>query len=563
MLPSGGRRREISTESRELELDSLPAFSRQCTVQDARAEDFSGGNAPDAWKGGVAAISPVRLAEWLASTTETSSREGGAAVVAPPGGVPLERAVDLGWRIAARLLEVVEARPEGAGTAAELLAPDNILLCLESSMPTTVTEVRFQFELDSDNETNNRVEKGELTTMNICSQHTCNDTIGAVKQAGEDCERTSLQIKRPSGGTNLGRSNDSPNGSPDLSVALGRVLLNVFTGGKSAPDGTASVYNATESAGASLERAGKRHQNMANGTGSSIDLLRDQGFPLSITRLLRDLLEGSLTSLDEVVFDLACMKNKPQSFLFGRTCLQRVMEDTGLFSNHVEVEETLFGRDEEMDKLNAAKIRAEASVQDLCQDDGGKQVRERCHFVWEATFLSGYEGSGKSKLIQSVASSCHKEGWFVLTCKFDKHVSPEKLLTKAFDDWFGKCWGLLNKKKERTDSGPPSPAKDAELWKMSLLCRQVLAAVDDDRLHQLCELVPNFKKIFPERTSGCQGRARRISMDSIGSGEKKVQHLFLILLKSLCSVGVPVLLVLGEQLCSLCFPSTGRCESLQ
>ena len=504
--------------------------------------------------------SPVRLTEWLRSAAPPSLE---------PNRVSLENGIDLAWRIAIRLLKLVEAHPEGAGIGAGLQASENILLFVESSPSTLqsdanrtlprVADIQFQFELGGGSRAHSHnTDETSATTNDRCDQARDNHNR-TTSQAERELQRCSLQPKQLAGRDDyFGSGSDSSCHSRDMAVALGMILMDIFFGIRSARDAGASI-DKTALGGAPLERAKKRQENMTsgvNGVHSGIDLLQNRGLPVSINRLVCDLLNGALVSLEEVVMDLSHMKNNPESFLFDQTCPQIALKHTGLFGNDTKAEETLFGRENEIDKLRATRNRVQTSL---------KEVGECCKFVWEATFLSGYEGSGKSKLIQTVVRSCNKEGWFIIACKFDKHASPEKLLAKAFDNWFGKYWCLLNDGDEGANSDPSSRSKEFQetnVCKGPSIFQQVFATVVDDShaFHQLCELVPNFAHFCPKQANGCPDQDGMISSsDSFGSGQKKVQHLFSILLKSLCSVGVPVLLVLGKQLFLSYFHSIARC----
>ena len=345
-------------------------------------------------------------------------------------------------------------------------------------------------------------------------------------------------------------------------VALGKTLLEIFSGGRSGSlelssstatltVDTASTQHNSTTASDAMPSAGKRKALTVPTNGGSVskmanNLLLHLGMPLSICRLVGDLLDAgneqcpstALTSVEEALWDLTCMKNNPQSFLFDRTCPQKALDDSHLFgsTDYQRDENDLFGRELEIDKLMQAKKKVSDHVHSASTTSQGN------NFLIETAFLSGYAGSGKSSLLRSLVHSCNEEKWFVLRCKFDKHAAPYMVLSKAFDDFFGK-WGQVN-----NDDTLPSDLDPSMTVLFYKVWRNIFSAIDNDGFDLLCDLVPNFSRIFPlissrTKTQDPEGIS---SMEKVGSATKRLLNLFHVLVESLCSTGCPVLFALDD-----------------
>ncbi|KAL7532255.1 hypothetical protein ACHAXR_009447, partial [Thalassiosira sp. AJA248-18] len=264
------------------------------------------------------------------------------------------------------------------------------------------------------------------------------------------------------------------------------------------------------------------------------------GTPLSICRLVCDLLDATnespsnstLISLDQVLWDLTNMKNNPQTFLFDRTCPQKALDDTCLFNSK---DGHLFGREKEMEALMAVKNRISRHVNSPAQSSSDS-IQEGT-FRGEATFLAGYAGSGKSCLLHSLVRACHEEQWFVLKCKFDKQAAPLKIMAKAFDDFFG-LWGPSN---ENTHSHLDPSMMES----FRQVCDTIFTTIDGEGYSQLCDLIPNFSRIFPLATSLARDQGSS-SNNTVGSAAKRRVYLFHLLFKSICSTGRPVLVAFDD-----------------
>ncbi|KAL7533200.1 hypothetical protein ACHAXR_005661, partial [Thalassiosira sp. AJA248-18] len=76
-------------------------------------------------------------------------------------------------------------------------------------------------------------------------------------------------------------------------------------------------------------------------------------------------------------------------------------------------------------------------------------------------------------------------------------------------------------------------------------CCTIFSTIDSEGYSQLCDLIPNFSRIFPLATSLTRDQ-RSSSNGEVGSAEKRRVYLFHLLFKSLCSTGRPVLIAFDD-----------------
>ncbi|KAL7547303.1 hypothetical protein ACHAWF_010625 [Thalassiosira exigua] len=337
----------------------------------------------------------------------------------------------------------------------------------------------------------------------------------------------------------------------EVCAVLGRILLEIFSLGQwSSPDfsNDSQIEDDVADSIEPSDAGGKRRAKSSSWTSGGLPsvaqrLLADLGMPLSIRRIVRDLLaaEGgarsgtALASLEEALHDLSCMIDDPGSFLFDRASPRAALADTGLFGGGGR-RLRLTGRDEEV----AALTDLQGKVSLHCRaDDATSAVRGEPPFLCEVAWIGGRAGTGKSTLLRSLVRACATERWFVLGCKFDKRSGATQP-AKAFDDFVGK-WGVIDAR-----SGDPAMAMSFESF-----CQSIYRDLDAEGIVLLCDLVPNFAKIFsPSGAKGGCGDRRNdeiYSMDKVGSAEKRRRNLFRVLFKNLCeSTGRPVLFFLDD-----------------
>jgi len=272
------------------------------------------------------------------------------------------------------------------------------------------------------------------------------------------------------------------------------------------------------------------------------EFLADMSLPLSICQLVGDLLEAKNDEFvsDTVVsspavaeFDLMRMKAYPESFLYDRTDPKKALDDTGIFST-VDTELHLYGRDESIANLRNVIDRVHMHA-----SNGQGNQGVRC----EAVFLCGHSGSGKSSLIRHVLSSCNvSNNWFLVSCKFDRQISPLMTMASSFDAFFGRLV-------------PDRLQADSRLQQsLQRISQAIITSIDNEGFDQLCELIPNLSNMIPsfalkakKSYSERQGMllTKLSNTEKVGSAINRLLFLFQILVKSLCG-HQPLLIVLDD-----------------
>jgi predicted ATPase len=286
--------------------------------------------------------------------------------------------------------------------------------------------------------------------------------------------------------------------------------------------------------------------------------LEEQGFPRSICRLVSDLLqagesirfvsETALLSLDDVQFDLAQMKTYPHLFLRDNTCPITALRLTSLFG---ETDGDIYGREEEMkmlmDKAERTYLHAPPPSR-ISVNGGPRQNHQGDNFLCEVILLSGYSGSGKTSILKHLTSFFHANDWFVLTCKFDRQAAPLLMLVQSVDTFLAR---FVNQ-----GGGQREPVIQ---YAFDQISRCIISSIDRESFVQLCELFPNFCKLFPMSFYYVHDRKTKsgtiddpsleiidpstlslLAPGGLGSGSSRVKYLFSLILKAICSGGYPV-----------------------
>lgn len=315
------------------------------------------------------------------------------------------------------------------------------------------------------------------------------------------------------------RSQEQPltDSSPEGCSALGSILLEIFSKGQPRHGQQAGVPPMKRKLSASSSSASSEMSN-----------LLEEGAPAAVRRLVSDLISADNISLSEALFDLAQMRDIPQLFLHDRTC----RHDTHLFAVGSGL---LVGRELELETLARAKQNISNHVRKAYSSKTGKTSEEHSFdadkdFLCEAVFLSGYPGGGKSSVLQSFINDCKREGWFIISCKFDHQVSPTKpfaILMKAIDDFF----------RARVDE------QILKVWRSI-----ILSTLDKEGIGQLCGFIPSLNHLFPEITASGPSAAKPdpTSNDHIGTIKKRRRRLFHVLFEAICSAGRPLLIALDD-----------------
>ena len=283
--------------------------------------------------------------------------------------------------------------------------------------------------------------------------------------------------------------------------------------------------------------------------------LRERGSPLSVSRLISDLLESedgnecvsdtALTLLLEAKLDLMQMSAHLRRFLHDITSPREAWENTALFDHRAPSSSSsgggaatgpLYGREEEFGVLTgaAARVRLRAAT----ASPPGPPGRPSC----EAAFLHGRGGSGKTALTDRVVRFCEDDGWLVLRGKFDRQVAPLTTLVQSVDSFFGLV------------------ERDPSVHEAFGRITNSLVAIDVESFGQLCELLPNLRKLFPMSADYVRRRGMRQFGDrrtssradrtsptgSLGSGSHRLKRIFHIVFGAICSGGRPVAVVLED-----------------
>eukprot|EP00581_Thalassiosira_minuscula_P014649 CAMPEP_0183717158 /NCGR_PEP_ID=MMETSP0737-20130205/10846_1 /TAXON_ID=385413 /ORGANISM="Thalassiosira miniscula, Strain CCMP1093" /LENGTH=1487 /DNA_ID=CAMNT_0025946545 /DNA_START=29 /DNA_END=4489 /DNA_ORIENTATION=+ len=344
-------------------------------------------------------------------------------------------------------------------------------------------------------------------------------------------------------------------------AALGNIFLELFSRGRSSSIGSATrdVETGASSCNPSntMPEPQARRQRMSvelDGTFPSMvnALLLQEGMPISICQLVCDLLNAitvpsldtALTSLEDLAEDLSLMNSHPQRFLFDRTSPEKALEDSCLYRS---MDRHLFGRETELGILMDAKKNFAKHIQkvNLDKPTNGENKRDSLSFgqdidfYCEAVILSGYEGSGKTSLLQPLIRACNEEKWFTLHLKFDKRQIPMNVFVKAIDDFFGRWASSKNELHAKLDSDM--------MQSFRKVCFSIFSTIDEEGLRQtLCEIFPNLRKVSPEVSATKKRQNWDHPADGVGSATKRRMSLFNVVLKSLCSAGRPILITCDD-----------------
>jgi predicted ATPase len=374
---------------------------------------------------------------------------------------------------------------------------------------------------------------------------------------------------------------DRPLTQREVCFALGRILLEIFSQGDSflmhlidneSVDGDNNDDNDLFSGflfgGLDIDNESKTsHQASKKSTTSAISatkfaqakvFLVERGLPLSICRIVSDLLQAeesnrfvsktALLSLEDAQFDLLQMRTHPARFYRDNTSPQMALEHTSLFGRS---NGKLHGREEETNILieRAARVFLHTQPPSGISADGGPQeIQQVDDFLCEVVFLSGYSGSGKTSILNQLTSFFDANDWFVLRCAFDRQVAPLSMLLQSVDTFLSRFVSQGAKEMEPKIQ-----------YAFDRISRCIISFIDKEGFGQLCDLLPNFCRIFPMSFNYVHGRSTRngtiddpsfeitdpsstshLSSVCVGSGSNRLKYLLRLILKAICSGGYPV-----------------------
>jgi len=377
---------------------------------------------------------------------------------------------------------------------------------------------------------------------------------------------------------------DRPLTQREVCFALGRILLEIFSQGDSflmhlidipPVDGDniddEDLFSGFIFEGLDIDNESKTsHQaskksmppttNARSGTkfAQAKVFLVEQGLPLSICRIVSDLLQAeesnrfvsktALLSLEDTQFDLLQMRTHPARFYRDNTSPQMALDHTSLFGRS---NGKLHGREEETNILieRAARVFLHTLPPSGISADGGPQeIQQVDDFLCEVVFLSGYSGSGKTSVLNQLTSFFDANDWFVLRCDFDRQVAPLSMLLQSVDTFLSRFVS--------------QEAEEMELkiqYAFDRISRCIISSIDNESFGQLCDLLPNFCRLFPMSFNYVHGRSTRngtsdnpsfeitdrsstshLSSGGVGSGSNRLKYLLRLILKAICSGGYPV-----------------------
>lgn len=363
-----------------------------------------------------------------------------------------------------------------------------------------------------------------------------------------------------------------------LCFALGKILFEIFTQGNSyqllelncnenksrfdendcgilfddlsfgGSDISVSTDDDTTSHATTRSKKSRRTTICSSASGKAIHIqskiyLEELGSPRSICQLVSDLLQAgeedsrlitntALLSLQEVEFDIIQMTTHPQHFLRDNTGPNVTTEGvvTSLFGETDGGE--LYGREREINYLmdKAMWIYLHSPLAHSLNVGGSMQVQNMDNFLCEVILLSGYSGSGKTSILRHVTSCLLVNGWFLLQCKFDRHVAPLLLLVQSVNN-------SLEQFVIQGNGSRVPETQDA----FDRISQCIISSIDRDSFAQLCELLPNFRRLFPMSAEYIVDSSTNTSTPGgLGFGSNRLKYLFQLILRALCGGGRPM-----------------------
>ncbi|KAL7552211.1 hypothetical protein ACHAWF_018095 [Thalassiosira exigua] len=249
--------------------------------------------------------------------------------------------------------------------------------------------------------------------------------------------------------------------------------------------------------------------------------LQNSGVPPSLCRLIADMLanedgpgglfrpDRSVASISDVICDLEHMVEDPNSFL----------HDSLLMRFEPVMHDKLYGREAD---LHACLEMADGML---------NQNTVEMLVPQSAIMISGFSGSGKSRLVREVATHLGKRGWRCLQCKFPQEVRPHPLstITSAFDHFFEDISrGML-------ENGDQQGIVD-----------QVTGSFDDSDMHVLCGLIPALRKLKPVARETPLSNDVSFSSRDANASKCRLHLLLGLLVRALSSPEKPLVLVMDD-----------------
>lgn len=137
----------------------------------------------------------------------------------------------------------------------------------------------------------------------------------------------------------------------------------------------------------------------------------------------------------------------------------------------------------------------------------------------------------------SLIKACERDNWFILRLKFDRQTAPHMSIANAIDDFF-RTWSAL--------SGSRSGVNHLMMGSLNQICQSLLLTVGSEGFGQLSDICPSIALCFPQVPRPQNQNLGISSNDKVGSAHKRRKYLFEVVVRSICSVGVPLLVCFDD-----------------
>ncbi|KAL7544957.1 LOW QUALITY PROTEIN: hypothetical protein ACHAWF_008327, partial [Thalassiosira exigua] len=163
-------------------------------------------------------------------------------------------------------------------------------------------------------------------------------------------------------------------------------------------------------------------------------------------------------------------------------------------------------------------------------EDISKQKPLEMFVPQSSMLISGFPGSGKSRLMREVATHLSKRGWICLQCKFPQEVRPRPLstITSAFDHFLEDITNTL-------ESGDQQSIVDRVTNSFNVIDIQVL-----------CELIPALRKLLPGSRETPSLQDVSFSLRDANASKFRLHFLLGLLVRVLSSPEKPLVLVMHD-----------------
>jgi len=261
-------------------------------------------------------------------------------------------------------------------------------------------------------------------------------------------------------------------------------------------------------------------------------LLQTGEYPVSICRLLSDMMDSHHISAQDVIDDLQAMVSNPQLYLYDQPLefYSTIMFGKGYYGQVSEMTKMLQVANRTTGEVVDSRIQEEEGGRKRGGGGGGGSISSNGVLV-DVIFVSGIAGSGKSSLAKYAQRFLSNLGWIGIKAKLKRGAEHEswEIVCGLFDDLVKQ---IVVMGDERSNNSHVSYSRHA--------CDVIFDALDLDGLATLKDVIPSISKMFPNEDlfGGMFGEAE-ISQS---------QLLFLLskLVLAILSAGRNIVLVLDD-----------------